>query len=142
MNRTQKTPFVHIRRAVVDHIGGLMSRVRTVHHRASYREGEPGLAELVRHRAVMVEPLYERRIILPDTKIVVMAHLKYVDELKFFGKGKYIHPGEVIAVEFIIGNERGEFVLTGGCKDLLPRRVLFHWNGTNDPGRVTQGFLS
>lgn len=133
-------PFVRFARVAVKRVQSLLSRKRRrrLHH-ASYREGEIGLAELVRHRCSMMETLDERRETLSSGQVVVYAEFKYVGDRAFpGGNGKSIQPGHVIIAEFAIGKNQGEFLIAGGSKDSLPKHALFYWaNPKKGPGNIT-----
>jgi hypothetical protein len=134
-------PLVLLARVAVKGVRSLSSRMRTVDHYASYKEGKIGLAELVRHRGSMMETLHERRKTLPSGEVVVHARFRFVGERTFFGGNrKYIRPGDIIFAEFILGRNKGEFILSGGAEETLPSRALFYWgNPKKGPGNITLG---
>ncbi len=136
-------PLIILARVAVKGVRSLSSRIRTVNHCASYKEGKIGLAELVRHRGTMMETLYERRKILPSGQEVVRARFRYIGDRAFpGGNKKFIQPGHVIAAEFVIGKNRGEFLITSGSKESLPKHALFYWeNPKNGHGSITIGAL-
>jgi hypothetical protein len=136
-------PFVLLTRVVARKVRSLSSRMRTVDHCASYKNGEIGLAELVRHRGSMMETLHERRKILSSGEVVVRARFRYVGEKAFpGGNKKFIQPGDVISAEFIVGRNKGEFLVAGGSKDVLPKHVLLYWeNPKSGPGSITAGAI-
>ena len=134
-------PLVLLARVAVKGVRSLSSRMRTVNHYASYKEGKIGLAELVRHRGSMMETLHERRKTLSSGQIVVQARFRFIGDRAFpGGNKKFIEPGHVIAAEFVIGRNHGEFLIAGGSKDSLPKHALFYWeNPKNGPGSITIG---
>lgn len=143
-NNTQSsmlTPLVIIARVAAKGVRSLSSRMRKVQHHASYKEGKIGLAELVRHRGSMMETLHERRKTLSSGQVVVHARFRFVGDKAFpGGNKKFIQPGDVISAEFIVGKNRGEFLIAGGSKDTLPRHALLYWeNPKNGPGSITIG---
>lgn len=137
-------PFAIVGRAVVRKIGRLVNHTHEVKHYASYKEGEIGLAELVRHRGIMMETLYERREILASGEEVVRARFRYEGAREFpGGNKKFIQPGDVISAEFIIGGNQGEFLIAGVSKKTLPRYALLYWeNLKNGPGSIILRDLS
>lgn len=147
MGQIQKNllaPFAIVGRAMARKIGRLAKRTHDVKHYASYKEGKIGLAELVRHRGVMMETLYERRETLASGEEVVCARFRYEGAREFpGGNKKFIQPGDVIFAEFIIGGNKGEFLVAGVSKENLPRYVLLYWeNLKNGPGSIILRGLS
>ena len=137
-------PFVLLVRIAAKKVRRIVLRIHPVNHRASYKGGIIGLAELVRHRGVMMETLYERRKTLPSGQVVVRARFRYIGDRAFPGGNKrFIEPGHVIAAEFIIGKNKGEFLVSGKDRDTLPSCALFYWgNPKSGPGSITVGAIS
>lgn len=135
------TSLAMLARIAIRKVRSLSSLMRVGQHHASYKKGKTGLAELVRHRASMMETLYERRKTLPSGAVVVYARFRYVGDRGFIGGDKkLVQPGDIISAEFIIGRNRGEFLITGEHKETLPRQALFYWgNPKNSHGSITPG---
>ncbi|OHA84274.1 MAG: hypothetical protein A2937_03430 [Candidatus Yonathbacteria bacterium RIFCSPLOWO2_01_FULL_47_33b] len=132
-------PFVLFARIAAKKVRAIVLRIHPVNHYASCKEGKIGLAELVRHRGSMMETLYERRKILPSGQVVVQAHFRFIGDRAFpGGNKKFIQPGDVISAEFIVGRNKGEFLIAGGSKDTLPKHALLYWqNPKSGPGSIT-----
>ena len=134
-------PLALLVRGVVKRVRSLSLLVRIGQHHASYKKGKIGLAELVRHRASMMETLYERRRTLSSGAVVVQARFRYLGERGFLGGDKkIIQPGDIISAEFVIGRNKGEFLIAGANKKTLPQRALFYWGDPkNSHGDITPG---
>ncbi|HAT68088.1 MAG: hypothetical protein A2481_02825 [Candidatus Yonathbacteria bacterium RIFOXYC2_FULL_47_9] len=135
------TPLALLVRLAIRKARSVSLWVRVGKHHASYKKGKIGLAELVRHRASMMETLYERRKTLSSGAVVVRARFRYLGERGFIGgNGKLVQPGDIISAEFIIGRNKGEFLITGEHKEILPKQALFYWgNPKNSHGSITPG---
>src|SRR3989339_1389441 len=122
------TPLALLVRLAIRKARSVSLWVRVGKHHASYKKGKIGLAELVRHRASMMETLYERRRTLSSGAVVVQARFRYLGERGFLGGDKkIIQPGDIISAEFVIGRNKGEFLIAGANKKTLPQRALFYW---------------
>ena len=80
------TPLALLVRLAIRKARSVSLWVRVGKHHASYKKGKIGLAELVRHRASMMETLYERRKTLSSGAVVVRARFRYLGERGFIGE--------------------------------------------------------
>lgn len=111
-----------------------------VNHTVEYRERGPGLAEFVALRPITMEVLQQQMFVSSGGRTMYDVYFRYRGA-PFVARSaeKIIRNGDIIRVEFRVGDGLNDFRISDDFRGKLPSYVFIFWEKKGGPGTITWG---